>query len=71
MKFEVEMRSPSDLIDPCNELVVCDRNGAVLRKIDRLVVLGGETLREAIEAEVSPGEQVLVRRKVMAVQTEP
>lgn len=71
MKFEAEMRSPSDLIDPCNELIVCDRNGTVLRKIDRLVILGGETLREAIEAEVNPGEQVLVRRKVTDVQSEP
>ncbi|MGQ0751493.1 MAG: hypothetical protein ACT4PS_13225 [Betaproteobacteria bacterium] len=71
MKFEAEMRSPSDLIDQCNELIVCDRNGTVLRTIDRLVILGGETVREAIEAEVNPGEQVLVRRKAMSARSEP
>ena len=70
MKFEAEMRSPSDLIDQSNELVVCDQSGTVLRTIDRLVILGGETVREAIEAEVNPGEQVLVRRKAMFTQSE-
>ena len=71
MKFEAEMRAPSDLIDQSNELVVCDQSGNVLRTIDRLVILGGETVREAIEAEVNPGEQVLVRRKAMLAQSEP
>ena len=71
MKFEAEMRSPSDLIDQRNELVVCDQTGTVLRTIDRLVILGGESVREAIEAEVNPGEQVLVRRKAMSVQSGP
>lgn len=63
MKFEAEALPLSELIDKRNELVVCDQNGVELRTIQGVVILGGETVREALEAEIRPGERVMLRRK--------
>ena len=63
MKFEAEAHPLSELIDKRNELVVCDRNGVEVRTIQGVIILGGQTLRDALEAEIGPGEQVLLRRR--------
>jgi hypothetical protein len=63
MKFEAEALPLSELIDKRNELVVCDQNGVELRTIQGVVILGGETVREALEGEIRPGERVMLRRK--------
>ena len=63
MKFEAEALPLSELIDKRNELVVCDQNGVEVRTIQAVIILGGETVRDALEAQIRPGERVMLRRK--------
>lgn len=63
MRFDIERHRLSDLIGRDCEFVVYDAHGNELRTLNGVVVRGDQTVREAIEAEVRPGEHVRARRR--------
>jgi hypothetical protein len=63
MRFDVERRRLSDLIGRDYELMVYDAHGNELRTLNGVIVRGGQTVREAIEAEVRAGEHVRARHR--------